>query len=106
MLCAPRAVQGIQRLYEEGEEPEEPDEGVEGGAEEEEEEEEEREKECRDREGLCERPQNKDQPTAERRSRRLKSEVGTKDDGKRCVESTSSNTSLSVNLSINLELLQ
>ncbi|KAL2102272.1 hypothetical protein ACEWY4_001440 [Coilia grayii] len=64
---------GIQRLYEEGEELEEQDEGIEGGVDEEEEEEE-REKECRDKEGLCERTQNKDQPSAERRSRRLKSE--------------------------------
>lgn len=69
--------QGIQRLYEEGEEAEEPDEGIEGGVEEEEEEEEQREKECRDsKEGLCDRTQSKDQPSSERRSRRLKSEVG------------------------------
>ncbi|XP_041935566.1 lysine-specific demethylase 5A isoform X2 [Alosa sapidissima] len=64
---------GLQRLYDEGEDTEDQDEGIEGGADEDEEEEE-REKECRDREGLCDRPQNKDQPATERRSRRLKSE--------------------------------
>lgn len=74
-------VQGIQRLYEEGEDTEDQDEGIEGGVDEEDEEEEEQEKECRDRDGLCDRTQNKDQPASERRSRRLKSEVGTKDDG-------------------------
>ncbi|XP_031438860.1 lysine-specific demethylase 5A isoform X2 [Clupea harengus] len=65
---------GIQRLYEEGEDTEDQDEGIEGGVDEEDEEEEEQEKECRDRDGLCDRTQNKDQPASERRSRRLKSE--------------------------------
>uniref|UniRef100_A0AAR2IUH4 [histone H3]-trimethyl-L-lysine(4) demethylase n=1 Tax=Pygocentrus nattereri TaxID=42514 RepID=A0AAR2IUH4_PYGNA len=53
------------------------DEGIEGGYEEEEDDEEEkpREKEGRERDCLGDRPQNKEHPIPERRSRRLKSEI-------------------------------
>ncbi|XP_049329538.1 lysine-specific demethylase 5A isoform X5 [Astyanax mexicanus] len=67
---------GVHRLYPEGDESEDIDEGIEGGCEEEEDEEEEkpREKEGQERDCLGDRPQNKEQPVPERRSRRLKSE--------------------------------
>ncbi|KAL0962770.1 hypothetical protein UPYG_G00345120 [Umbra pygmaea] len=63
---------GIQRLYEEGDDGEEQDEGMgdERGEEEEDDEED------RDRDSLSDGTLNKDRPLPERRSRRLKSEVG------------------------------
>ncbi|XP_036433283.1 lysine-specific demethylase 5A isoform X1 [Colossoma macropomum] len=70
------SLSGIHRLYQEGDETDDIDEGIEGGCEEEEDDEEEkpREKEGRERDCLGDRPQNKEHPIPERRSRRLKSE--------------------------------